>query len=165
MANEAIIVLGDEDEQREYTVGLPAYGVTRAWRGRFDQEVTPILGALLDLRGFDFDKIRELKSIPELLAVISSVAPTLIKSVDKLYDLLMLWSPELRADQEWIELHAHDPQIVEAFLQVARMAYPLETLTSMFGRPSPGTSKNSPVQRGRSATRKLVPTESSNSTS
>lgn len=135
------VTLGD----REYEIGEAPILRSREWRERFYQTIAPLLKELGGVQGVEFDNPEDLL---QLLPLAEQIVVTALTEV---VDLLLLYSPELDADQDYILNHATERQAVRAFQEVVKLAIPFE-IDRLIAR-SPGlvramTSSNSPSENG-----------------
>jgi len=132
MPKQIIVTLGG----REYTIKTLPIRQSRKWR----EKLAGPFGELVDvLEGAGTIELNSWRDIAGLVRVLSG---RIIGSVDLILDLLFDYSPELRADQEWIEENAYDEEAMAAFVEVLKLAYPfgkLRTLVSS-GLEKMGTS-------------------------
>jgi len=94
--------------------------------------------------------LSDAQGIGELLG---SVKTILVGSIDLCLDLLFSYSPELKADQEYIENNAYDDEALKAVLEVLKLLYPFGGLVKKLaglvsGLAALGTSTNSRSANG-----------------
>lgn len=82
--------------------------------------------------GFGNVNVSELVGVAGIVPV---VVQGLSTSIDDIIDFLFDYSPELRKDRERIEEEAYDDELVEAFCQLLRMAFPFGALWAMVRGP------------------------------
>ena len=91
-------------------------------------------------------------------SVVATVQDTIVGSVDIITSLVIDYSPELQANKKRLMAEAYDSEIVEAFGEVLKLAYPFGPLVSTLirltktGSPPPQTGQNSPAPNGDSGT-------------
>jgi hypothetical protein len=139
----ATVTLGDKD----YEITEAPILRSRAWRERFYQTIAPLLKELGGVQGVEFERP------DDLLQLLPLAEQIVVNALTEVVDLLLLYSPELEADQDYILNHATERQAVRAFQEVVKLAIPFE-IDRMIAR-SPGlvtamTSSNSPSPNGDS---------------
>lgn len=72
----------------------------------------------------------ELNKLNDIGALVRSVSGTLLGSVDIITGLLFAYSPELAKDREHIEANGYDSELLGAFTEVLKLAYPFGELAS-----------------------------------
>lgn len=155
---ETFVTLGGE----EYLLIPPPYNQARAWRKRFQEPLDRLLGAVgesrvvlqsLNLPNADDPKamMQALKGmdVGQIVRIFAQVVPELVRAPDLAWDLLMAWSPTLSSQADAIGDVATDSEVMAAFVEVVKQAYPLGTLVAFLGPSKVGTPKNSPVPRGK----------------
>ena len=138
------VVFG-HDELRQYIVEGAGILRGRIWRARFGETVLPLLEQLPGIMDFEFEKPED------LLKLLPFVQKIVLEALDDVFELLILYSPEMEADREWIEENATERQIVGAFMEVLRLAVPFEVdnlLGNLTGSKNLQTGSNSPYQNG-----------------
>lgn len=78
-----------------------------------------------------------------LTKVIQAAVHRLVSSPDIMFELLCEYSPEIEADKHHIDENAYDDEVVTAFVEVVKVAYPFGRLTSVLnGLKQPTTLRN-----------------------
>ena len=139
----ATVTLGDKD----YEITEAPILRSRAWRERFYQTIAPLLKELGGVQGVEFERPED------LLQLLPLAEQIVVNALTEVVDLLLLYSPELEADQDYILNHATERQAIRAFQEVIKLAIPFE-IDRLIAR-SPGlvkamTSSNSPSPNGES---------------
>jgi hypothetical protein len=117
----------------------------RKWRAKFNATVMPIFEQVSSLQNIEFEKAED------LLKLMPIVQKILLESFDDVFDLLILYSPEVEADQEWIMENGTDRQILAAFMGVLQLAVPFEInglLERVSGLKNKTTGQNLPSASG-----------------
>lgn len=123
---------------REYQIEALPIRKDREWREEMVKRLKPIIDTLPGLPDMDFTKPEDFLRLTELLQHI------LTDGLDDVVELLFLYSPTLRDDREWIEDNVSTRQVVNAFLEVIRLANPFDfkLFREKFSGPANGgTSK------------------------
>ena len=96
----------------------------------------------------------EVDQLSDIAGLVRRASGVLLGSVDKMLDLLFAYSSALAADREYIEENAYDDEALAAFVEVLKLAYPLEQLMYLIrGRTVSKTSSNLPLPNGVSGTK------------
>lgn len=128
---------------RTYEVPMAPIKRAKAWRKQLRQPLDELLGLIsTDLLNV------ELSSLQDLVATVNKVLPVLLEATDTLLGLLYAYAPTLKADREFIEEQGYDDQIVDAFLAVLKVAFPLGRLAALLGPEKSETSKSLPAPSG-----------------
>lgn len=136
--------LGEQD----YEIQQLPRRASREWRERFGRPIEALVGAV--------EYTGELLSTPDLErqdlgavikrvggALLGGLSQTLIGSVDEIAEMLYAYAPTLREDRERIEECAYDDEIMAAFVEVMKLAYPFsEILDVVRGRTKTPIRKN-----------------------
>jgi hypothetical protein len=130
----AIVTLGGV----EYTIEEAKSRRNSAWRASLQAEFGPLFDVLLGSQTI------QLESTDDLLKVVSTLAPSILASVDKISTLVFGYSPALALDRERIAEEAYDGEVVDAFLAVLGLAYPFGGLLSRLGTLTGGTGPVAP---------------------
>lgn len=135
----ATVTLGE----REFTIQTAPFIRSKPWRKRLVTELRPIFDQISGAQDMTFEKP------DDLLKVWPVVEGLLVDGVDLIFDLLIAYSDTLEAEREYIENHATEGQIWQAFQEVLRLSDFLG-ISSMFGRriglTMSATSSKSPAQ-------------------
>ena len=122
MARQVSITLGG------VTYEVPALAIkgAKAWRDKFQRPFEEIAAALAGAGSI------AITSGAGLAGLLNTLRGVLLKSPDILLEMLYEYSPLLKADAERIEAEAFDDEVMVAFVEVLRLAYPFEALMSFF---------------------------------
>lgn len=69
-----------------------------------------------------------------LANLVRDVGSTLIGSTDTLVELLFAYAPAMAADRERIENECYDSELIAAFVEVVKLAYPFGQLANLVAR-------------------------------
>jgi hypothetical protein len=136
---------------QEYTVPVAPVKRAAIWRRSLQAPLTEILGALT------IDLGAGITTTMDLVNLANQLLPLLADVTERLMELLLAYSSELEADRARIEETAIDDEVIEAFLIVVKVAFPLGRLTELLGSVSPATSTSSPAPNGVSMTTASTP--------
>ena len=121
----------------EYTITPLTMRKSREWRQQLD---APIARMIESFRMFQVVEVSDLNAIGQLLDNLRGVA---LGSVDLCAEAVFSYSPELEAARDEIEEIAYDDEIVAAFVEVVKLAYPFGAMFGMLnGLSGRATSKN-----------------------
>lgn len=132
---------------KEYEVPQLAIKPARAWRAKFRAFVGGITDAMASFSDVKLDSVEDLgKAIPAIMGVA-------LDKLDEVTELVLAYSPELERDRTRIEQNATDEEMIVAFMEVARLAFPLEQIVAAIptGPTANATSKNLRLPSGDSA--------------
>jgi len=106
--------------EREYELEPLPHKANKVWRKLAEEKLGVLLNGANALAGM------ELNSGADVVRAIERLARSIIfDSPDAVFELLMEYSPELRAAQGTIENEATDRQLFDALMEVVQQAYPL----------------------------------------
>lgn len=137
--------------EKTYAITPLPIGPAKAWRERVREpfrELTGIIAGYQDLQLVGEDGQVNAAGIASL---IGSAEGLLLGAVDLISDLVIDYAPALQADRDYIDNHAYDAQMVAAFKEVLRLAFPLGEIRSLVnGLKNPMISMNSQRPSGAS---------------
>lgn len=119
--NEVKVTLGGKD----YGVKPLRYRESKAWRETLAGPLGQILSLLRDGPNVE---LTDLQAVAELVNV---AGQTVLTAPDLVLDCLMDYSPELAADRSRIEQEAYDAEIVTAFVEVLKLAFPFGAVSAL----------------------------------
>lgn len=134
----------------EITLGSQTYRVyrlpikaNRIWREKMRAPFDQVLGVAAQAINL-LPNLKDMRSIsiPDVLELLHTTVPGLLGSSDILFELLLDYSPALRADRERIENEAFDNEVIDALLRVMPMAFPLDRLMPILGSLNRSTTSN-----------------------
>lgn len=143
---------------KAYRIESLKFKQERAWRKKYDAPLGALIDAISKVRLMgeqEFEKPADL--FREIGAALLSHANELLKAMlnspDLLFDAICDYSPQVRADRDYIEEHAYQDEIAAAFLEVLKIAYPFGSLLGIvksLGSQEKQISPNSPDMNGDS---------------
>lgn len=120
----AIVTLGGV----QYTLNeLPSRRAAE-WRKSVQEKLGDVSALIESAPGTD------ISSGAALASLVRSVGSTLIGSTDTVIELLFGYAPALAADRERIEAECYDSELLSAFIEVVKLAYPFGQLASLVAR-------------------------------
>lgn len=170
MPKQATVVLGG----REYTLQEKHAGPHQVWRDRLeDSDVMKIFksldGAMAQLVAAG-DAIQEalakarepqteddgeesggppLNRFVDVLRILPIIVIGVTGSMREVHNLVFDYDGKLATDRKWILANAYDSEIVEAFMEIVKLAYPTMALWDMVtGRRAHLTASNLPSTNG-----------------
>ena len=145
---KTIVTLGEE----EYEIVTAPFARSRKWRPRLAEEIKPLFDQMAGVQGITFDKPED------LLGLWPVVQTILVDGIDKVFEMLLAYAPELAAARVRIEATATEKQIMVAFQEVLKLADPFglfQRLGRQIGPTANGTLSSSQQASGALATTKL----------
>src|SRR3990172_156958 len=139
---------------KDYLIQQLPMRLNREWRKKFEVPIEQLLAATKaagSLASKEYETTADLlKDVGAVLLLHSdSIVRVLISLVDLISDAVFSYSPELQTERKAIEEKAFDEEIVKAFLEVAKLAYPFsgvfEAMTKL-GQATQATEQNSSSQ-------------------
>jgi hypothetical protein len=121
-----VSIAGQDFEIKPLTIGKAS-----AWRKRFQAELDPILKGLANAQGTD------LSDFSAIAKIIEVVQGSVMGAVDTLFDMLCEWSPEVAAQRAHIEANGLDSEVMAAFVEVIKVAYPFGSVVAALGLRGP----------------------------
>ncbi len=106
----------------DYEIKPLALRESRAWRQQLNGPLAEVTAAL---KGAGAIQITNGADIAALLETLSN---RLVLAPDLIFELLLAYAPGLKADIEAIEATATDAEVMAAFTEVLRLAYPFGQL-------------------------------------
>lgn len=76
----------------------------------------------------------DISSSAALANLVRSLGGTIIGSTDTIIELLFAYAPALAADRERIEAECYDSELLSAFVEVVKLAYPFGQLAGLLAR-------------------------------
>lgn len=130
---------------RAYVLRPLAIRPAREWRAEFAGLVDTVVMLMRSA------VTKKLASPDDLAGLAEDLAPKLFGMVDKLIEMMFAYSPELRADREWLEEHATDEEAMQVIIKIIMLAFPFGAVAPIlrqFGPKPNGTKKNSAAISG-----------------
>lgn len=97
----------------------------REWRAQFNARFAALTNLLANA-----DQI-ELNSAADIAQLVGVARDVLVTAPDALFDLLCSFVPDIATDRERIEVEAFDDEVITAFVEVLRLAFPFEGLKAI----------------------------------
>lgn len=116
--------------EREFTIKPLTLRHSRAWRQAFKAQADPLLGIVAQAGEI------ELSQSAEMVPLLGQFGPLLIESVDILADLFFQYARLGEVDRDWIEDNGTDDELVAAFMEVLKLAYPFGQVTRLLSGPA-----------------------------
>jgi len=124
---------------REYTLVRLQLRQASAIRKKIEAEAELITGLAQRASGI------ELRDTQQVGAVLEGLRQLLFNSIEILFDLLCEYSPQIKADREWLLDHAYDEEVIEAALVMVKQLFPFGKAGRMLsGLAENMTSTSSP---------------------
>lgn len=112
----------------QYTVNeLPSRRAAE-WRTAVQEKLGDISTLIESAPGTD------ISSGAAIAGLVRAVGSTLIGSTDTVIELLFGYAPALAADRERIEAECYDSELLSAFVEVVKLAYPFGQLANLVAR-------------------------------
>ncbi len=147
MGRTITVTLGDQEVEIQQLRTRPA----SEWRKSLQGPARDVIAQVSKLLNWSSVDLSDAKALDDLA---SAAMPLLTDSLDTVRDLVASYAPVLKAQIE----DAYDDEIVAAFIQVVRLAFPfaqmmgaVRSLTSV-GSSTPPTTASSPSVSGGAGT-------------
>lgn len=125
---------------KEYEIKPLPLKAERKWKEAADEHVDQLFGLI------EGAAAQEINSSADLMPALRAMKHTLFYATDTILDLVCLYSAVVAGDRERIEEEAYAPEVVDAFVQIVGVVFPLDRLKSLRGLIRTPTSSSS---RGR----------------
>ena len=122
--------------ERDYTIKTAGFIRSKPWKQKLIEEIKPLFEQIAGVQALKFN------NPGDLLKLIPVMETIFLNSIEKVYELLLEYSPELEADREYIEAHATDKQILVAFQGAVKLADPfgvIAVILRQYGLQMSGT--------------------------
>lgn len=103
---------------RVYTIDELPMRQNAEWRKQLEETFAPLLDTLDGLNQI------ELNTAADLQKLVGSLRGVILHAPDVLVGLLFAYSQELQSDQAFIEENAYESEMLAAFVEVLKLAYP-----------------------------------------
>jgi hypothetical protein len=130
MSKSVTITLGGQ----KYEVAEAPMRKNAAWRANLNQLLTEV-GGLMEAAG-----TVELNSVADLIGVVRQIQDVILAAPDRLTAMLFDYSPVLAADRTRIEADVYESELIGAFVEVLKLAYPFGDLLRLANGLTPKTS-------------------------
>lgn len=121
---------------KTYTIPRKFAAENREWRKQLRSQVGPIQ-AVMELmsraKGETWSKALNALDTSDIATAMGAALPAMLSSVDDLADLLFAYDPALGDNRAAILAGAYDEDLLDAFLKVLQVAYPIKKLTAAYG--------------------------------
>lgn len=145
MPRSVTVVLGE----REHTIHQLRRRESSGWRKALQAPVEELLGPVMTVLNAPDVELSDAEGLRNLGR---AVVPFLTESVDRCADMLVAYAPNLREAVD----EAYDDEIIAAFVEVLKLAFPFGGLRGMFsagsGSATPRTSPSSASANGDAGT-------------
>ena len=130
---------------REYVLKPLPLRPAREWRAQFSRLAEMVISAMRHAT------TAQLSSPDDLASLAAEVAPKLLGLVDELIEMMFAYSPELRAERDWLEENATEEEAMAVVIRITAIAFPfggvVPTLRQI-GRGVSGMKSNSTPTSG-----------------
>jgi len=130
MSKSVTITLGGQ----KYEVAEAPMRKNAAWRANLNQLLTEV-GGLMEAAG-----TVELNSVADLIGVVRQIQDVILAAPDRLTAMLFDYSPVLAADRTRIEADVYESELIGAFVEVLKLAYPFGDLLRLANGLAPKAS-------------------------
>lgn len=118
MSKSVTIALGG----KQYEIAEAPMRKNAAWRA-------DLAALLVDLGGLmESASTVELNSVADLIGVVRQIQDVILAAPDRLTAMLFDYSPVLAADRARIEAEVYESELIGAFVEVLKLAYPFGDL-------------------------------------
>ena len=118
---------------KQYTVAELPLRKNAAWRQKVGELVGTVAGQVEATQN-------DLNSTADLIGVVNQVRSVLVTAPDALTALLFDYSPTLAADRERIEGEVYESELLAAFVEVLKLAFPFGEILSWANGLAPTAS-------------------------
>lgn len=143
---------------KTYTLTAQPLRKSRKWRKKFAEPFGQVAELIQSFSpngaGEEIERV-SLTNTGNLSRVITSLKDLVIASPDTAFDLLLDYSAELRADEEYLLEHATDDEVIAALAEVLKLAYPFGAILQIV---------NNGLARAQTSTRSASPSGASGAT-
>lgn len=122
------VVLGGQ----EYEVVTLSIKASRVWREQLGAPVQQLMGVLTEA-----DSLR-LDSPADVVRILDVVRANLLGAPDFIFAAVCAYCPAIKRDREAIEETATDAELMDAFVEVLKLAFPFGRLASVIRRSPSG---------------------------
>lgn len=113
--------------EREYEIEELRSRANAEWRQRLREPFGALTARLESAGQTDVTKLGDVAQL------VKETAGTLMNAPDLLAELLFAYSPVLAADQERILAESYDSELMSAFIEVLKLAYPFGSVVTKLG--------------------------------
>jgi hypothetical protein len=131
MSKSVTITLGG----KTYEVAEAPMRKNAAWRASLSALLTDVGGLMASAETI------ELNNVSDLLAVVRQIQDVLLSAPDRVTAMLFDYSPVLAADRQRIEAEVYESEMIAAFVEVLKLAYPFGELLNLASGLAPKAKK------------------------
>lgn len=121
MSKSVTITLGG----KQYEIAEAPMRKNAAWRAGLSALLTDVGGLMESATSL------ELNNVGDLLAVVRQIQEVLLAAPDRLTAMLFEYAPVLAADRTRIEAEVYESELIAAFVEVLKLAYPFGELLTL----------------------------------
>jgi hypothetical protein len=127
MPNSVTVTLAE----RQYVIKELPSRKNMAWRQALQAPFGDLVDALASAPGIEVDNTAGMTQLTDLVRTLTS---RVFGSIDLMRDMLFNYSPALAADRERIEDEGFDSEVVSAFTEVLKLAFPFGSMIDLASR-------------------------------
>ncbi len=103
---------------RTYELEPMTFKKSKEWRGKLKSELNQITSLVDTVSHFEINRVED------LTVILQQGSGILLDSVDKIFDMIIEFSPDLKHDREYLEENAYDDEILTVFWECVKLAFP-----------------------------------------
>lgn len=130
MSKSVTITLGG----KAYEIAEAPMRKNAAWRAQLSGLLTDVGGLMASANEV------QLNSVADLLTVVRQIQDVLLAAPDRLTAMLFDYAPVLAADRARIEAEVYESELIAAFVEVLKLAYPFGDLLNLANGLAPKAS-------------------------
>lgn len=122
--------------ERDFEIQTASFIRSKPWKKRLLEDIKPLFERLSGAGEIQFN------SAADLFQLVPLVEDLFVDGLETVFELLIAYSPALEAERDYIEAHATDKQILNAFQEAVKLADPfgmVNQLNRKIGRGLTGT--------------------------
>jgi hypothetical protein len=132
MSKHVTITLGG----KQYEIAEAPMRKNAQWRANLNALLTDVGGLM------ESATTVELNNVGDLLSVVRQVQDVILAAPDRITAMLFDYSPVLAADRARIEAEVYESELIAAFVEVLKLAYPFGELLSLANGFTPTVSRS-----------------------
>lgn len=124
---------------RAYTSKDKPFGEKMKWRKRLEESRVVRIFKSIDAAMIQIVKVGDninengwnnvdLNQVIGVAQVLPVLVDGLLNSVDEIIELLFAYDGKLQADRKWLEANAYDEEVIDAFIEVLKLHFPITAL-------------------------------------
>jgi hypothetical protein len=121
---------------KQYEISEAPLRKNAAWRSSFTRLLTDVGGLMESASNV------ELNNVGDLIGVVRQIQDVLLAAPDRLTAMLFDYSPVLAADRARIEAEVYESELIGAFMEVLKLAYPFGDLLVLATGLTPKTGES-----------------------